>query len=63
MGVTASAYDELMRDYRNAVAERDRLQRILDNRPAINAGLVEAYVEWSSGIYILDIERSRGDPM
>jgi hypothetical protein len=24
-------------------AECDRLQRIIDNRPAINAGLVEAY--------------------
>jgi len=34
--------------------ERDRLQNILDNRPAINAGLPETYVEWSQGIYMAD---------
>lgn len=36
-------------------AEIERLQRIIDSRPAINAGLVEAYVKWTSSIYAMDI--------
>lgn len=45
----------LMLDYRRAVNERDRLQRIIDSRPAINAGLVESYITWSQNIYAMDI--------
>ena len=41
-------------------AECERLQRIIDSRPAINAGLVEAYIEWSQGIYQCDINRQIG---
>lgn len=47
--------DELMADYRKVVAERDRLQRIIDSRPAINAGLPQTYIEWSQSIYALDM--------
>ena len=36
-------------------AEIERLQRIIDSRPAINAGLVEAYVKWTGSIYALDV--------
>lgn len=35
-------------------AERDRLQRILDSRPAINAALVQNYAAWSASIYLTD---------
>ena len=36
-------------------AERDKLQRILDSRPAINAGLPDSYIKWSQGIYAIDL--------
>ena len=32
-------------------AEIERLQRIIDSRPAINDGLPETYIKWSQGIY------------
>jgi hypothetical protein len=44
----------------NAAAEIERLQRILDGRPSINAGLPETYIEWSQGIYQTDIARAIG---
>jgi len=55
--MTNKDYDELMADYRKVVAERDRLQRIIDCRPAINAGLPHTYIEWSQSIYALDMAR------
>jgi hypothetical protein len=39
------------------LGETDRLQHLLDTRPAINAGLVENYTNWSRGIYTIE---SRG---
>ncbi len=35
-------------------AERDRLQALLDSRPAINAALPESYIKWSQGIYAVE---------
>lgn len=32
----------------------ERLQRIIDSRPAINAGLPQTYIDWSRGIYEID---------
>jgi hypothetical protein len=43
-----------------ALAERDRLQRILDSRPAINTGLLEAYIEWTQGVYLADMGKAVG---
>ena len=43
-----------------AANEIDRLQRIIDSRPAINAGLPETYVEWSQGIYATDYLQAVG---
>lgn len=37
-----------------AADEIERLQRIIDSRPAINAGLPETYIAWSQSIYVLD---------
>ena len=37
-----------------AAKEIERLQRIIDSRPAINSGLPETYIEWSRGIYESD---------
>jgi hypothetical protein len=37
-----------------------RLQRIIDSRPAINAGLPETYIEWSQSIYQMDINEQIG---
>lgn len=47
-------YDKLMEDYREVVRQRDRLQRIIDSRPAINAGLPETYIQWSQSLYAMD---------
>ncbi len=41
-------------------SEIARLQSIIDSRPAINAGLAEAYAAWSSGIYESEIARAVG---
>lgn len=41
-------------------AEIARLQRIIDSRPAMNAGLQEAYAAWSSGIYESEFARAAG---
>ncbi len=39
----------------NAAADEiERLQRIIDSRPAINAGLPETYIKWSQEIYVTD---------
>ncbi len=40
--------------------ERARLQRILDSRPAINAGLPETYIEWTRGVYETDFVAAKG---
>ena len=52
-------------DLRALVHERaraDRLQRILDTRPAINAGLPQTYIDWSQSIYIMDASHARETP-
>lgn len=52
-------------DLRALVHERaraDRLQHILDTRPAINAGLTQTYIEWSQSIYIMDAAHARETP-
>ena len=36
-------------------AENQRLQRVIDSRPAINAGLPETYVAWSQSIYAMEM--------
>lgn len=38
-----------------ALAEIERLQKIIDSRPAINSGLPQTYIYWSQSIYALDI--------
>ena len=43
-----------------AADEIDRLQRIIDSRPAINAGLPETYIQWSQGVMQTDIARAIG---
>lgn len=44
----------------DAADEIDRLRRIIDSRPAINACLPETYIEWSQGIYMSDIAQCVG---
>lgn len=46
-----------------AERDRDRLQSILDSRPAINAGLPESYVKWSQGIYVVEALHAAGEPV
>lgn len=58
--------DEQLRDentaLRRALAnERDRaerLQMVLDSRPAINAGLPESYVRWSAQVGEMEFLRA-----
>ncbi len=37
-----------------ALTEIERLQSIIDSRPAINAGLPGSYIQWSQSIYEID---------
>jgi hypothetical protein len=53
--VSTKNYEQLLADYRHVVRERDRLQRVIDSRPAINAALPESYIEWSQSIYAMDM--------
>lgn len=39
--------------------ELERLQTIIDSRPAINAGLPETYIHWSQSIYAMEFARAR----
>ncbi len=52
------ALDEAYAALEVASAEVARLQRILDSRPAINAGLPDTYVAWSQSIYVMEITGS-----
>lgn len=38
--------------------EIERLQRIIDSRPAINAALPESYIQWSQSIYEMEFSRA-----
>lgn len=42
------------------MGEIERLQRIIDSRPAINAALPQSYIDWSQSLYQLDITRQEG---
>ena len=44
--------------YYELLSENERLQRIIDSRPAINATLPERYIEWSRSIYLTDAVRA-----
>jgi hypothetical protein len=46
------------RRIRELEADVERLQRIIDGRPAINAGLPESYIRWSQSIYELEFTRA-----
>lgn len=41
-----------------AEAERERLQALLDSRPAINAALPGSYIAWSQNIYVTEARRA-----
>lgn len=43
-----------------AADEIERLRRIIDSRPAINAGLPQTYIDWSRGIYQCDVLQAKG---
>lgn len=49
----------LLRELSELRTEVARLQRIIDSRPAVNAGLPQTYIEWSRGIYAIEISQSR----
>jgi len=53
----AAAY---LREHFVTREEYDRLQRIIDSRPAINAGLPATYIEWSQSIYAMEIAHAQG---
>lgn len=49
--------DHRWKTFQDAAAKINRLQKIIDSRPAINAGLPESYIEWSRSIYEMDAAR------
>ena len=38
----------------------ERLQAIIDSRPAINAGLPQTYIDWSQSIYTMEAMQAMG---
>lgn len=51
--------DDDLRELVRQRARADRLERILDSRPAINMGLPETYIAWSRSIYEMDFAHAR----
>lgn len=51
-------YEELVCACLGMATEIERLRKIIDSRPAINAGLVESYIEWTQGICAADFSRA-----
>lgn len=51
--------DCLLDDIAAAKAEIERLQKILDSRPAINAALPSSYIHWSQSIYVMEVAHVR----
>lgn len=50
--------EEILRDAIEPYqAEIARLNRIIDSRPAINAGLPQTYIDWSHSIYHMEAAR------
>jgi hypothetical protein len=47
---------------RAAALKIERLQTILDSRPAINAGLPESYINWAHGIYAAEVMHATQTP-
>lgn len=42
-----------------AESERDRLRNLLDCRPALNSGVIEAYAKWTGVVYDSDAARKQ----
>ena len=55
--VTISGADfAMMRDeLKTKASECERMRDLLDRRPAINVGLVDAYVKWTRLVYVSDM--------
>ncbi|MDE1179483.1 hypothetical protein [Paraburkholderia sp.] len=43
------------------IAEVRRLRALLNNRPALNSGLVEAYHLWTAGVYASEAASASGE--
>ena len=54
MGVSIDMYDA-EQEILELQMEVQRLQDLLDRRPAMNAGLLEAYAKWTAEVYGSDI--------
>ncbi len=53
--------DQAAAELRRLHSEVERLTRIIDSRPAINAGLPESYIEWSRSIYAMEFHQAMVD--
>jgi hypothetical protein len=45
---------------KNAEKEVERLQAVIDSRPAINAALPDSYIKWSQSIYVMEMAHASG---
>lgn len=52
-----SSKETMRSEIAHQASEIERLQRIIDSRPAINASLPESYIQWSQSIYALEFSR------
>ena len=56
----ADRIEEQAAELRTLRAERDRLQAMIDSRPAVNAGLPETYIKWSQAVYLAEAAQAVG---
>lgn len=50
----AAEVERLRAERLTAINQRDELRHMIDRRPAMNAGLIDAYAKWSGDLYSLD---------
>ncbi len=47
-------------EIRNLRAQVERLQTVLDSRPAINVGLPESYIKWTQSVMLAEASQAAG---
>lgn len=60
LGQMTALYCDALARLEKAETEVARLQRVIDSRPAINAGLPDSYIKWSQSIYVLEAAHAMG---
>ena len=57
----ADACEMLLRDHMRTTAMNTEMRALLDQRPAINSGLIKTYTNWSARVYQFDFMNAFDD--